>query len=122
MIRSSIIAATLALCPAGQLYAQDWKIPLGDGQFYLDTRTIKGSDVVKDAWVRAHKMSPEGIVNVEFHMQAACNVEVVATWRIVAWSHHSAHVVDERTPKSEIFQSAPFEDGLLKDFFAYLCD
>jgi hypothetical protein len=55
-------------------------------------------------------------------MQAACNVEVVATWRIVAWSHHSARVVDERIPQSEIFQSAPFEDGLLKDFFAYLCE
>jgi hypothetical protein len=121
MLQNIVFGAVLTLLSSGQVLAQDWKVPLGNSHFYLDTRTVGGTDKLRRAWVRAHEMSPDGLINVEFDMHAMCDVEVVARWRIVVWSHHSDHVVDERIPQADIFQSAPFSSDVDRDFFEFLC-
>ncbi len=102
--------------------AQDWKIKLGGGDFYLDVRTVQDRGHFKSGWIRSHQVTENGILNVEFELWALCDLEVIQRNRFVTWSHFADHVVDERIPSESMFVSVPSQNDAENDFFSALCE
>lgn len=115
----SVIAIAGLVSPS---QAQDWKVALGTGNFYLDTRTVQDHPTFRSAWIRSHRTTEAGILNVEFELWALCELEVIQRNRIVTWSHYSDHVVDETIPSESMFVSLPSPNEAENDFFEALCN
>jgi hypothetical protein len=121
MIRHSILGAIIALLSTGQVFAQDWKVSLGSGEFYLDTRTIKDHAPVFFAWIRGHNQTDEGIITGEMEMIVNCTIGLVQKSRLVIWGHHFDDVQEVDIPDWQRFEVEPLISDTSRDLLNFFC-